>query len=106
MSLVGHRTYQSCVTSAGELSFDVINATVRAAIPLGSEPKSSGNYRDRVIFVSSSIVSVLRKVTKYPPEFIHLCGNDFSLQQGKYSYVLVTLSHLLALSFRYILCSK
>ena len=29
--------------------------------------------RDREIFVSSSIVTVLRKVTKYPPEFIHLC---------------------------------
>ena len=43
MSLVGHRTYQSCVTSAGELSDDVINAAVRAAISLGSAPKSTGN---------------------------------------------------------------
>ena len=69
MSLVGHRTYQSCVTSAGELSDDVINAAVRAAISLGRALET----RDMVIFVSSSIVAVLGKVTKYPPEFIHLC---------------------------------
>ena len=34
------------------------------------------------------------------------CGNDFNLQQGKYSYVLITLSCPFALSFRFILCSK
>ena len=51
-----------------------------------------------------------RKVTKISSRlntFIY-CGNDFNLQQGKYSYVLITLSCPFALSFRFIfiLCSK
>ena len=49
-----------------------------------------------------------RKVTKYPAERTHsfIAGNDFNLQQGNYSYVLITLSRPFALSFRFILCSK
>ena len=49
-----------------------------------------------------------RKVTKISSRlntFIY-CGNDFNLQQGKYSYVLITLSCPFALFFRFILCSK
>ena len=51
-----------------------------------------------------------RKVTKISSRlntFIY-CGNDFNLQQGKYSYVLITFSCPFALSFRFIfiLCSK
>ena len=48
-----------------------------------------------------------RKQSLGAPDWTHsFIVTDFNLQQGKYSYVVITLSCPFALSFRFILCSK